>query len=88
MTMFAQANPGYYDLILMDVRMPVLDGIEATKKIRMLPRADATKIPIVAMTANAYEQDVQDCYAAGMNDHLLKPVDVKLMYGMLQKYLA
>ena len=87
-TMFAQANPGYYDLILMDVRMPVLDGIEATKKIRMLPRADATKIPIVAMTANAYEQDVQDCYAAGMNDHLLKPVDVKLMYGMLQKYLA
>ena len=68
--------------------MPVLDGIEATKKIRALPRVDAPKIPIVAMTANAYEQDVQACYDAGMNDHLLKPVEVKLLYGVLQKYLA
>jgi CheY-like chemotaxis protein/two-component sensor histidine kinase len=86
--MFTRANQGYYDLILMDVRMPVLDGIAATKKIRALPRADAHKIPIVAMTANAYEQDTQACYDAGMNDHLLKPVDVQLLYGMLQKYLA
>jgi signal transduction histidine kinase len=86
--MFTRANQGYYDLILMDVRMPVLDGIAATKKIRALPRADAHKIPIVAMTANAYEQDTQACYVAGMNDHLLKPVDVQLLYGMLQKYLA
>ena len=86
--MFVAANPGYYDLILMDVRMPVLDGLAATQKIRALPRADAAKIPIVAMTANAYEQDVQACYDAGMDDYLQKPVDVKLLYGTMHKYLG
>lgn len=84
----AAANPGYYDLILMDVRMPVLDGLAATQKIRTLPRTDAAKIPIVAMTANAYEEDVQACYDAGMDDYVQKPVDVKLLYGVLHKYLG
>lgn len=86
--MFSQAAPGYYDLILMDVRMPVLNGLEATRRIRGLARIDAAQIPIIAMTANAYDTEMRECYDAGMNDHLLKPVDLRVFYGMLCKYLC
>ena len=76
---FAVSTPGYYNLILMDIRMPVMDGIEATRNIRALKRTDAATVPIVAMTADAFEQDVKKCLSAGMNAHLSKPVDPKLM---------
>ena len=72
---FNTSPPGYYDAILMDIQMPVLDGYEAAKEIRALTRADAKTVPIVAMTANAYKEDVEQALAAGMNDHLAKPID-------------
>ena len=67
---------GYYDAILMDVRMPVMDGYEATGAIRGLEREDAD-IPIIAMTADAFSEDIQKCLECGMNDHLAKPIDVQ-----------
>lgn len=74
---------GYYDLILMDIMMPVMDGLEATGEIRKLDRADCRTIPIVAMSANAFDEDVKRSLASGMNGHLSKPVDV----GKLQELL-
>lgn len=85
---FASHEPGYYDAILMDIRMPVMDGLEASKTIRtMTERPDGKCIPIVAMTANAFEEDVRKSLEAGMNGHLSKPIDVKQMYAMLDKLL-
>ena len=72
---FESSPLGYYDAILMDIRMPVMDGIEATRKIRMLKRMDAATVPIIAMTADAYEEDVERCIDAGMNAHVPKPID-------------
>jgi two-component system sensor histidine kinase/response regulator len=83
----AGAEPGYYDLILMDIQMPRMDGYEATRRIRALPRPDAQEIPIVAMTANAFEEDVRAALRAGMNDHFAKPIDVKALEQLLRKYL-
>lgn len=77
--MFSDAKPGYYDAILMDIQMPVMDGYEATKAIRELEREDAREIPIIAMTANAFADDVQKALGAGMNAHVAKPIDIKLM---------
>ena len=71
-----QAPPGQYDLILMDIQMPNLDGYEATRQIRALPDAEKASIPIFAMTANAFEEDRQNALAAGMNGHIAKPLDV------------
>ena len=71
-----QAAPGQYDLILMDIQMPNLDGYEATRQIRALPDAEKASIPIFAMTANAFEEDRQNALAAGMNGHIAKPLDV------------
>ena len=71
-----QAAPGQYDLILMDIQMPNLDGYEATRQIRALPDAEKANIPIFAMTANAFEEDRQNALAAGMNGHIAKPLDV------------
>ena len=79
---FADSPEGHYRLILMDIQMPELDGYEATAQIRALPRADAD-IPIVAMTANAYREDVERALAAGMNAHVSKPLDVGALYGVL-----
>ena len=72
---FNSSSPGYYNLIMMDIQMPVLDGYEAAKQIRALGRADAKTVPIIAMTANAYKEDVEQALAAGMNGHLAKPID-------------
>lgn len=81
---FGKSDIGYFDAILMDMQMPVMDGIEATKAIRGLDREDATRIPIIAMTANAYDTDREVTKAAGMNAHLAKPVNYKELYNTLE----
>ena len=83
--MFKEAAPGYYSAVLMDVRMPVLDGLGATKAIRALDREDAKKIPIIAMTANAFDEDVQRSLQAGMNAHLNKPVEQDKLFATLSE---
>jgi len=80
---FSESSTGYYDVILMDIRMPVMDGIEATKAIRTLNRQDAGKVPILAMTADVFSDDVQKCLEAGMNGHIAKPIDPKALYAAL-----
>ena len=77
----------YFDAILMDIRMPVLDGIEAARQIRALDRADVKELPIIAMTANAGDEDRRQTKEAGMNEHLAKPIDPKLLYTTLQKFI-
>ncbi len=83
---FERSPIGYYDAILMDVRMPVMDGYEATAAIRGLERKDAG-VPIIAMTADAFSEDMQRCLACGMNDHLAKPIDMQAVAFKLKKYL-
>lgn len=77
---FADSAPGEFDMILMDVMMPVMDGYEATRRIRALPRADAKTIPILAMTANAFSDDVRRSREAGMNAHLSKPLSEESLH--------
>ena len=85
---YFEASPlGAYAAILMDIRMPVMNGLEATAKIRALPRTDAQTIPIIAMTANAFNEDVKKCLAAGMNAHVAKPIDVQYLYDVLKKQI-
>lgn len=84
---FTLAAPGTYDAILMDIQMPVMNGFEATQAIRRLPREDAATIPIVAMTANAFAEDVQAALEAGMDDHIAKPVDMQVLCQSLQRLL-
>ena len=83
--MFKNSSPGYYDAILMDVRMPEMDGLDAAKAIRALDRADAKNIPIIALTANAFDEDVQRSMQAGMNAHLSKPVEPEHLYQVLEE---
>lgn len=83
---FRQSEIGFYDAILMDVRMPVMNGYEATKAIRALNRPDRD-LPIIAMTADAFSDDVQRCLESGMNAHTAKPLDVKKLMDLLEKYL-
>jgi signal transduction histidine kinase len=78
----------YYDMILMDTRMPLMDGYEATRQIRDLQRIDAKTVPIISMSANAFREDVEAAYAAGMNDNLLKPVELHRMAEVLTQYLV
>ena len=85
--MFDRSAPGHYDAILMDVRMPVMDGLEATRSLRKLPRADARSIPVIAMTANAFDEDVQRSLQAGMNAPLSKPVDIDRLKETLQELI-
>ena len=80
---FTTSTENEFNAILMDVRMPVMDGFEATKAIRALKRADAQTIPIIAMTADIFPEDIKKCLAAGMNNHLGKPIDTKLLYQTL-----
>ena len=85
--MFENSPENYYDAILMDVRMPIMDGLTATEVIRQLNRDDAKKIPIIALTANAFDEDVQRSLQAGMNAHLSKPVEPEHMYLTLQEFI-
>ncbi len=83
---FQGSAPGYYDAVLMDIRMPVMNGYEATQAIRALDRADAG-LPIIAMTADAFAEDVKRCLDAGMNAHIAKPIDVREVARLLEKFL-
>ena len=83
--LFRNSEPGEFDVILMDIMMPVMNGYEATKMIRSLDREDAKKIPIIAMTANAFTEDRIRAKEAGMNEHVAKPVDVKLLIKVIRK---
>ena len=85
--MLKKSEPGYYQLVLMDVRMPVMDGYEATKAIRSLENKDLALIPILAMTANAFEEDKQAALECGMNGHLAKPIDVEALFKMLDRMM-
>ena len=85
--MFENSQAGYYDAILMDVRMPEMDGLEAAAAIRALDRPDARAIPIIALTANAFDEDVQRSLQVGMNAHLSKPVDPERLYQTLEELI-
>lgn len=86
---FKASEESYYDLILMDIRMPVMNGLEATEAIRKLTECrDTAEIPIIALTANAYDTDVQNCIAAGADAHLAKPIDSALLYQTLARFLS
>jgi CheY-like chemotaxis protein len=85
--MFRNSEEFYYDAILMDVRMPEMDGLEATGAIRALDRKDASIVPIIAMTANAFDEDVQRSLQVGMNAHLSKPVEPERLYRSLEELI-
>jgi len=85
--MFAEHEEGYYDAILMDMRMPEMDGLEATRTIRSMNRKDAKKIPIIALTANAFDEDVQRSMQAGLDAHLSKPVEPELLFETLENLI-
>ncbi len=83
---FEQSAVGTYDVVLMDIRMPILDGYGAARAIRALDRPDAN-LPIIAMTADAFSEDVQRCLESGMNAHIAKPIDINNLIQHLQEYL-
>ena len=85
--MFENSPLNYYDAVLMDIRMPIMDGLTATEKIRALDRDDAKRVPIIALTANAFDEDVQRSLQAGMNAHLTKPVEPEHLYETLEEYI-
>jgi len=85
--MFADHEPGYYDAILMDLRMPEMDGLTATRTIRAMEREDARTIPIIALTANAFDEDVQRSMQAGLNAHLSKPVEANTLFETLRSLI-
>lgn len=84
---FANSGEGEFDAILMDVQMPVMNGYDATKAIRSLERKDAREILIIAMTANAFAEDEKEALNAGMNVHLAKPIDVKLLKQVIKQFV-
>ncbi len=86
--LFDRSEPAYYDLILMDIQMPVMNGLEATRTIRGLNRVDAGSIPIIAMTANAFAEDVQNSLDAGMNAHISKPMDRNRVCSCIQQFVG
>lgn len=83
----SRSPEGFYQMILMDIQMPVMDGYEATRQIRSLKRSDISGMPIIAMTANAFSEDVTNALKAGMNYHLAKPIDISALMSVLGKYL-
>ena len=85
--MFEEHEEGYYDAVLMDMRMPEMDGLEATRRIRAMNRSDAKTIPIIALTANAFDEDVQHSMQAGLNAHLSKPVEPDILFETLEGLL-
>ncbi len=86
--LFAASEPGYYEAIFMDLRMPVMNGYEATVAIRSMDRPDAATVPIIAMSADAFSDDVSRCLACGMNAHTAKPIDMSLVCKILAKYFG
>ena len=86
--MFADSDEGYYDVILMDVRMPIMDGLSATRAIRSLDRPDAKTVPIIAMTANVFDEDVERSLQAGMNAHLSKPIEPERLYETMAHLIS
>ena len=86
--MFRESPIGYYDAVLMDLRMPVMDGLTATREIRNSNRADAGTIPIIALSANAFETDIKKSLDAGMNAHLAKPADADQLYATINKFIS
>lgn len=85
--LFARSAPGHFDVILMDVMMPEMDGLEATRRIRAMDRPDARTVPIIAMTANAFSDDIQRSREAGVNEHLSKPLDLPLLLQAIHRCL-
>lgn len=85
---FQEQKPGYYDLILMDIQMPVMDGYEAARGIRALPREDSKTVPIIAMTADAFVEDIENAVSAGMNGHMAKPLDFETLACEISRYLG
>ena len=85
--MFEEHEEGYYDAVLMDLRMPEMDGLEATRRIRAMNRRDAKSVPIIALTANAFDEDVQQSMQAGLNAHLSKPVEPDILFETLEELL-
>ena len=83
---FMASPPYYYDGILMDIKMPVMDGLEAAQNIRRLPDRGKAEIPIIAMTADAFEEDIRRCENAGMNGHISKPVVIEKMFDLIQLF--
>ncbi len=81
--MLKKSEPGYYQLVLMDVQMPVMNGYEATKEIRKIENKELASIPIIAMTANAFEEDKQEALKCGMNGHIPKPIDIDNLFETL-----
>ena len=86
--MYSKSEKGYYDAILMDIRMPLMDGLTAASNIRHLSNADAKSIPIIAMTANAFDDDIEKSKAAGMNAHLAKPIEPDRLYQTLYDFIS
>ncbi len=85
---FRESEEGYYDAILMDLRMPVMSGLETTREIRALDRPDAQTIPIIAMTADAFAEDIRNCLDCGMNAHVAKPIDIDELIRLLKKHMV
>ncbi len=84
---FQASEPNHFNLIFMDIQMPIMNGNQATMAIRSLNRRDAKSVPIVAMTANAFAEDVEAALSAGMNEHLAKPVEVQKLMETMKKWL-
>ena len=85
LAMFRNSRQGYYDMILMDLSMPIMDGYEATRQLRALAREDARTIPILAMTANTFAEDVEKSFSAGMNAHITKPLDIRVLHNTIHR---
>jgi CheY-like chemotaxis protein len=85
--MVSEQPPAYYDLIFMDVHMPVMDGYEATKRIRAMKRRDLQTIPIIAMTADAFVEDIRKAHEVGMNGHIAKPISLESLRAEVAKWL-
>lgn len=83
--LFTESEPGTYEAVLMDIQMPVIDGYEAARRIRASLHPEAKSIHIFAMTANAFSEDVSAAFNAGMNGHIAKPIDTKILYSMLKE---
>lgn len=86
--LYTSSRAGTFDAILMDIMMPVMDGLAASRTIRALDRADAKDIPIIAMTANAFKEDAKQCLEAGMNAHLEKPLDMDEVVPVIARFCA